>query len=36
MPSPPWKPGKPATLIPLGNIDLATRLQEAGAKVDLK
>lgn len=21
----PWKPGKPATLIPLGNIDLATR-----------
>ena len=22
---PPWKPGKPATLIPLGNIDLATQ-----------
>ena len=25
MPSPPWKPGKPTTLIPLGNIDLATQ-----------
>jgi len=25
VPSPPWKPGKPTTLIPLGNIDLATQ-----------